>query len=68
MNDHEHKWTIDFGLPTVDVNPIHYALFCECGATACGDPEGEPHFNEIHNIKQPSTEPSSEASGNNNLE
>lgn len=44
ITEHCHEWKIDDSFPTFDTLPVHYALFCECGAHACGNPnEGKVH-------------------------
>jgi hypothetical protein len=46
---HVHKWQVDGMGATLDSNPPHHRLVCECGATACGNlQEGE-----VHNIREP---------------
>ena len=45
---HVHKWKVDYRFPTLDSNPPHHALRCECGAVACGTSQGE----EIHKLRE----------------
>lgn len=49
---HEHRWKVDYSLPTSDVNPVHRAVFCECGATACREDE----TGHIHDLREPDDE------------
>jgi hypothetical protein len=45
---HVHKWEVDGMGATLDSEPPHHRLTCECGATACGN----VHAGEIHNVRE----------------
>src|SRR5450756_382084 len=46
---HEHEWKLDsFGATSEGEDPIHFGLFCYCGAIACGNLEA----GIVHNVRE----------------